>query len=101
LNEVSVMAKRTPEEEINAFLEIWGTDDLLNLLEEISLVFETFYMENTDSPILEGKTDEEIANIRIVRSVYLISKIAELYGGKFCMTKMKVPRLYEKLENVK
>lgn len=95
------MAKRTPEEEINAFLEIWGIDDLLKLIEELSLIFETYHIEDSDIPIFDGKTKEEIANIRIIRTVYLISRIAELYSGKLCITKIKVPRLYENLENVK
>ncbi len=89
--------KKTLEDEINAFLQIWNNDDLLSLIKELSEIFELYDVSDDDDWI-KLNSNEDHATVRIVRTVYLISRIAELFSGKLCITKIQVPRLYERLE---
>lgn len=92
--------KKTMEDEINEFLQIWSVDDFMKFIEEIADVFSVYYMQDNEFDTFKGKAEEEIANLRVIKTVYLISRIAELYAGKLCITKMKLPRLYERMEQI-
>jgi hypothetical protein len=92
--------KKTLEDQINQFLEIWSGDDLIDLMRILCRVFESCDHDESDFPQFYGKDQEEIANMRIIYAVYMLSQIAEKFSGKLLITKMNLPRLYERMEKV-
>lgn len=54
------MSKRTLEDEINAFLEIWDADQLNSFLRDIVPLFELYNVEDESNWVVEavGELDE-------------------------------------------
>ena len=93
--------KKTVEQEINEFFDILNEKETLNLLTHMFFVFELYDVEEDDGWLAECLAKEDIHNVRMIRTVYLLSKIADLYAGKFCEIKIKFKGLWQRLEEVK
>lgn len=90
--------KSTLEDDINKFLEIWGVDDMLDFIRELGSVYELYDVNEDDDWVTNKVGKENESNVRIVRTVYIISRMAEMFSGKLCVTKMNLPLLHKRLE---
>lgn len=90
--------KRTLEEEINEFLERWDCTQMTAFLRDIIPLFELYDVENKDDWVLEAVGEEDERNVRLIRTVYLVSKIAENHSGILAYIRINHKRLWEKLE---
>jgi len=86
------------EEELNGFLELWGGVEMTSFLEDIIPLMELFDVDETDDWVLDAVGPEHIHTIRIARSIYLISKIAENHSPRLCSLKVKFPGLWKRME---
>lgn len=92
---------RSLEEEINEFLEMWDCKQQVAFLRDIIPLFELYDVNEEDDWVKEAVGEENERNIRLIRTVYLISKIAENHTGKLTLIKIKYPKLYRKMESTK
>ena len=94
--------KHTIEEEINSFLEIWDCNQICDFLRDIIPIFELYYLDDDNDWVMEeiGGDEEETRTIRLIRTVYLISKIAENHAGRLANTKIKFKNLFIKMEKM-
>lgn len=92
------MSKKTIEEEINEVLDIWTADHLTGFLREIIAFFEVYDVEDESDWILDAVGQEDERNVRLIRTVYLLSRIAEFYGGKLASMKVNFKNLYQRME---
>lgn len=90
--------KRNIEYEINEFLEHWDSNQMSSFLSDIIPLFELYDVEEEKDWVVDvaGKDDER--NVRLIRTVYLISRIAEFHAGKLAYIKMIFKDLYRKME---
>lgn len=98
------MAKyKTIEDEINAFLELWDVEQNTNLCVFLDEYFRIFNVTEDEDWIANkvGGTKENIATIRFIRTVYLISRLADDYAGRLCTIKAHFKGLWERMEQVK
>ncbi len=93
--------KKTLEQEINEFFDILGEKETLNLLAHMFFVFELYDVDEDNGWLAECIKEEDVHNVRMIRTVYLLSKIADLYAGKFCEIKTRFKGLWKRLEGVK
>ena len=96
------MAKKTLEEQINLFLEEWDISCQIDFLKDIFELYELYNVSQEDDwmkEVVEGG-EEEINVIRLLRTVYLLSKIASKYAGRFCYIQSKFKDLWKKMEEV-
>lgn len=93
--------KRTLEEEINKFLERWDCDHMTAFLRDIIPLFELYDVENEDDWLLDVVGEEDERNVRLIRTVYLVSKIAENHSGILAHIRINHKRLWERLEKKK
>ncbi len=71
-----------------------------NFIRDTIPLFE-LYDADEEADWVEKKVGKEnTQNVRIIRTIYLISEIAEMYAGKFCTIKMKCPKLWQKMEEL-
>lgn len=90
--------KRTLEDDINAFLEKWGANEMCSFLRDIIPLFELYDVEDEDDWVKEAVGEENERNVRLIRTVYLVSRIAEFHAGTLCSIKMNFKDLWKKME---
>ncbi len=92
--------KKTLEEEINSFLETWDCKQLTNFLRDIIPLFELYDVEDEDDWLEEavGGDEENVRTVRLIRTVYLVSRIAEFHAGKLCTINVNFRNLWKKME---
>jgi hypothetical protein len=95
------MAKKTLEEEINEFYELWDLDQLIEFLKDSVPLFELYNIDETDDWVKELVAEEDVNKIRLVRTVYLISRICDRHAGKMCKVKYQFNDLWRRMEQCK
>lgn len=90
--------KKNLEQEINEFLEYWGCDQMSAFLRDIIPIFELYDVDGEDDWVADAVGDENTQNVRLIRTVYLVSRIAEFHAGKLCSISIKFKDIYRRLE---
>lgn len=90
--------KKSIEDQINEALDFWDCKKQIAFLRDILPLFELYDVEDEDDWVKEAVGEENERNVRLIRTVYLISKIAEFHAGSLASFRIKFPRLYEKME---
>lgn len=95
--------KKSLEEEINDFLDVWDCKQQIAFLRDIIPLFELYDVEDEDDWVENkvGGGEENVRNVRLIRTVYLVSKIAEMHSSKLCSIKFNFKNLYQKMEKRK
>jgi hypothetical protein len=92
--------KRSLEEEINDFLESWDCKQKIAFLRDIIPLFELYDVEDEDDWVEKavGGDKENVRTVRLIRTVYLVSKIAEFHAGRMCTIKGRFKDLWKRME---
>jgi hypothetical protein len=90
--------RKTLEEEINEFLEIWEGDSLAAFLNDVIPLIELYYTEVEGDWVVQAVGEEEAQTVRLIRTVYLLSRIAEIHAPKLATTKVHFKNLFHKME---
>ncbi len=92
--------KRSLEDEINAFFETWDCKQQIAFLRDIIPLFELYDVEDEDDWVKDkvGGDEENVRNVRLIRTVYLVSKIAASHAGKLCVINANFKDLWKKME---
>jgi hypothetical protein len=94
------MAKRKIDEEINMFFELWPGSQMISFLRDIIPLFEMFDIDDENDWILQAVGKDDELQVKILRTVYLISRIAEFHAGKLCQVKTHHKGLWERMEKI-
>ena len=86
------------EQEINEFLEKWDFNQLCNFLRDIIPLFELYDVEDENDWVKDAVGESNERNVRLIRTVYLISRIAEFHTGNLAIIKMNFKDLYKRME---
>jgi len=79
-------------------LEYWGCDQMSAFLRDIIPIFELYDVDGEDDWVADAVGDENTQNVRLIRTVYLVSRIAEFHAGKLCSISIKFKDIYRRLE---
>lgn len=90
--------KKTLEEEINNFLDVWDCEQLCSFLKDIIPLFELYDVEDEDDWVKDAVGEEDERNVRLIRTVYLVSRIAEFHASKLCTIKINFKDIYKRME---
>jgi len=90
--------KKTIEDEIIDFLHLWDSDCMSNFLRDIIPLIELYDADEENDWVRDAVGEENERNVRIIRTVYLLSRIAENHSGKICRIKLEFKKLWERLE---
>ena len=89
---------KTIEEHINLAINTWGFKDLSSFMDDIIPLVQLFDFDKNNDWLLKDLIPEDRNNVRLIRSMYIISKIAENHAGNLVKFKATLPKLYLKLE---
>ena len=96
-----VMRKKKPiEEQINEALTHWDRDSIKAFMHDVMPLFELFNVDDRDDWVERavGGGKENVRTVRLVRMIYLMSRIAHFHTGKLVGFRSKFPSLYQDLE---
>lgn len=92
------MAKPSLETQINKFLQIWDCDQMQAFLRDIQPLFELYDVDEHDDWVKQEVGEEDERNVRLVRTVYLVSRIAEVHAGRLASIKMNFKDIWKDIE---
>jgi len=91
--------KKTLEKEINEFLDKWDRDQMCAFLRDIIPLFDLYDVEDDADWVKDAVGVDDAQNVRLIRTVYLVSRIAEFHGGVLANIKINFKDLYERMES--
>lgn len=92
------MPKRDLEDDIRTFFDIWDGDSLHDFFKDINDSFAAYGHDTTDWEELIPGTDE--FNVRLIKTIYMMCKIADKHSGKLCRLKIDLKGLRQRLEKL-
>ncbi len=92
------MKKKTTNELINEFLQEWDCEKMQGFFRDVIPLIELYDVEESDDWLKEAVGEDDERNVRLVRTVYLVSKIAEFHAPRLCSLNIKYKDLWRKLE---
>lgn len=90
---------KTIEDHINLAINTWGHKEMEAFFSDVFPLLELFNVDEARDWVRDDSGEENFRNVRLIRSMYLISKIAEFHAGPLVSFKTKLPKLYKKLED--
>src|SRR5579859_3373995 len=94
------MMRKTLEAEINEFLDKWDRDQMCAFLRDIIPLFDLYDVRDDSDWVRDAVGEDNLQNVRLIRTVYLVSRIAEFHAGVLSTIKINFKDLYKRLEEV-
>lgn len=96
------MAKQTIEEEINSFIEMWGYKEQIAFFRDSVPLLELYDVIEGDDWVHDsvGGDIDNARTVRLIRTVYLVSKLAEFHAGLLCTINVRFKHLWRRLEKL-
>jgi hypothetical protein len=91
------MAKKTLEEQIEGFLEIWTMDHQVKFIQDLIPLLEMFNVEEGYDWVEEEVGKENVVNVRLIKVVMVMSKIIDSYSGTFARAKIEYKDLHRRI----
>ena len=91
---------KTIESEIEKFVKSYGCKELTQFIEDVFPLFELYNIEEEDDWVKEAVGELNAQNVRLIRTVYLMSKIAENHAGRLCLMNMNFKNLWKRMKDV-
>lgn len=88
------------EYDIERFLEVWSGDKQIAFLRDVIPLFELFDIEDESDWVEEAVGKENERNVRLIRTVFIMSKLADLHSGTLATLRCRFPGLWKKMEHV-
>lgn len=92
--------KKDLDATINDALDDWDCNQMIAFLRDVIPLLELYDVEDEDDWVEKevGAGVENVRNVRLIRTLYLVSRIAEFHTGKLVSFKCKYPQLHKKME---
>jgi hypothetical protein len=91
--------KRDLEEELNEFMSVWDKKKVASLLKDMIPFFELFHIdEGAEEEFEEYEGEVYEAQVRILRTVYLLSRLAHTHAGDLCLMNARFKNLWVRME---
>lgn len=94
------MPKKDIQQEINEFLEVLDVKSLISFLECTIPLTELYDVEENDDWVENYVGKDEVTTIRMIRTVYLMSKLADKHSGKLSTIRARFHKLWLRLEEI-
>jgi hypothetical protein len=96
----NIRRQKTLNDQLNAFLELWGANEMIQLLKDILPFFELYDVDEHDDWVEKRVGKEDTQNVRLARTIYLISKFCAHHTGRMARTNCEFKDLWIKMEKI-
>lgn len=91
---------KTLEEEIHEFLQVWDCKQLVSFFKDVIPLLELYDVDDEDDWVKDRVGEDNVRNVRLIRTAYLVSRLAENHSGKIAGTKINFRNLWKKMESL-
>lgn len=88
------------ELQINKFIEMYDLDKMNVLFKDILPLIELYHYDDGDDWVEKQVGIENVVNIRLIRTIYLLSRFAHFHAGELCRINVNFKNLWSKMESV-
>lgn len=92
------MPKKDLNQLICEAINTWDGKQMIAFMRDVLPLFELFDVDENNDWVVDEVGQENEQNVRLIRTVYLVSRLAELHAGKLASFKCQFPNLYRKLQ---
>lgn len=92
------MKNKKLEDKISDFFTLWTTHQMTQFIKDVVPLIELFDFEDNDDWLLKEVGAEDEQNVRILRTVYLLSRFADFHAGILCNLNFRFKDLWKKME---
>lgn len=92
------MSKKDLNVLINEFLDSWDCKQHMRFLEDMIPILELYDVDEEVDWVRDAVGSENERNVRLIRTVYLVSRIAEFHAGKLASIRSHFRDLYKRME---
>jgi len=93
--------KKDIQWELNEFLQEWDFEEMRDFFKLVEPLLELYDVSEKEDWVENEVGEEDCRNIRLIRTVYLVSRICERFAGRFVGINVKFKHLWRRLENQK
>jgi hypothetical protein len=86
------------EEEMGKVLGIYRCDQLISLFEDFFEIVKLYNVDETDDWVKDVVAEDDVRNVRLIRTVYLLSKLAHNHSDMLKRVKRVAPGLWQRME---
>jgi len=90
--------KKTIEDEINEFLTYWDIEQISEFFRHVEPLIQLYEISETDDWVADQVGEENSRNVRLIRTVYLMSRMCDLFAGRFANINCHFKNLWKRLE---
>lgn len=90
--------KKNVNDEINECLNYFGESGLISFMQEILPLVELYNANEENDWVRDEIGEDHFQEVRLIRTVYLISKLAEFQAYRLAYVKCTFPNLYLRME---
>lgn len=83
---------------INEFLDSWDCKQHMRFLEDMIPLLELYDVDEEVDWVKDAVGAENERNVRLIRTVYLVSRIAEFHAGNLASIRSHFRDLYKRME---
>lgn len=93
------MAKKNIEDEINSFLQLWDVQSMVSFLTDIEPLIKLFMVSEKEDWVRDLVGEDQKDEIRLLRSVYLMSNICDNHAGRMARIRAEFKGLADRMES--
>lgn len=94
------MPKDNIEQDINSFLDKWDCKQLIRFFQDVMPLMELYNVDTESDWVRDEVGEGNERDIRLIRTVYLLSRIVDTHSGVFSSTRANFPKMWQKMENI-
>lgn len=90
--------KKTIQQEINQFMKEWDYKSLTDFFKDVFPIIHLYNVDESNDWVNNIVGDDDTRNVRIIRTVYLLSVFAEKHAAKLCRTNVQFGKIWKRIE---
>lgn len=91
-------SRKNLNDELSEFLAYWDVDKTVALLEDLQEIFKLYDVDKEDDWLEKIVGREDVCEVRLARTVYLLSIMAHRWTPVFLRTRAEWPDLWRRIE---
>lgn len=93
--------KKDIQWELNEFLTHWDLEEMTEFFRLVEPLIELYSVTEKEDWVEDEVGEDNVRNVRLIRTVYLISRICERFAGRMVGMNVRFKDLWKRLEKHK
>lgn len=90
--------KKNLDELIDEFLDVWDRQQMVDFFRDVIPIIELYDVDEENDWLKDAVGEKDLKNVRLLRTVYLLSKLCDFHVAKMLTITLKFKGLWRKME---